>query len=203
MSSISGVSSVTANPYQPINSNGANPLMKSLQAVSRAVQSGDLSKAQSAVATFQKQVQGNSQASANQPFGNNSQANSAYQGLVTSVQSGNLSAAQQALSSLKTDLKTAKATSSSVPSQPSAPRQPSAPSQTSSGQSTAALQGVSSALQSGNLSSALSALGSIQTSAFGSNSEANSAYQSLVTALQSGNSSAAQQAFAVLEAALS
>jgi DNA-binding FadR family transcriptional regulator len=198
MSSISSISSVAANAYQPINSNGAkSQWIKSLQAVSSAVQSGDLSKAQSALATFQKQLQANSQTSANQPFGGNRQANSAYQSLVTSVQSGNLSAAQQALSSLKTDLRTSPAPSSS------APKQTSAPSQTGSGNSADDLQGVGSALKSGNLLSALSALTSIQTSSFGGNGQANAAYQSLVTALQSGNSSAAQQAFADLEAVLS
>jgi hypothetical protein len=196
MNSISAVSSV-ANLNQPTNTSGSNPLMRGLRAVSSAVQSGNLATAKSALATFQKQLQGNSPTSAtNQPFGSNRQANSAYQSLVNSVQSGDLSAAQQALSSLKTDLKITKAAS------PSASSQASAPSQTSSGQSAADLQSVGSALQSGNLSSALSAVTSIQTSAFGSNSQANSAYQSLVIALQSGNSSAAQQAFAALQAAL-
>lgn len=190
------MSSVT-NPYLPSYVNSSNGLLKSLQAVSSAVQAGNLSRAQSALATFQKQLPDNSPTAANQPFGSNTQANSAYQSLVRSVQSGNLSVAQQALASLKTDLKAAKAPASS-PSNPT-----SAPIQTSAGQSTANLQDVHSALQSGNLSSALSELTSLQTSSFGSNSQANAAYQSLVTALQSGDSSTAQQAFAVLEAALS
>ncbi len=213
MSSISSVSSV-GNSYQPVNSNGSDPLMKSLRAVSSAVQSGNVADAQSALATFQKQLQGNSPASAHQPFGSNHQANSAYQSLVHSVQTGDLAGAQQAVSSLKTDLRTSQTPTSSPPSQTNAGQAVRASSrlragpaanvtsQTSSGQSTDELQGVNSALQSGNLLDALSALTSIQTSSFGSNGQANSAYQSLVTALQSGNSSAAQQAFAVLQAVL-
>jgi hypothetical protein len=195
MSSISRVSSA-GYLNQPINSNASNPLMKSLQAVSSALQSGNISQAQSALAKFQKQLQGNSQTSSSQPFGNNSQANSAYQSLVSSVQSGNLSVAQQALSSLKTDLKTSKAPTASSSNQASS-------NQTGSSQAAEDLQGVGSALQSGNLSSALSALTSIQESSFGSNSQANLDYQSLVTALQTGNLLAAQQAYAALSADLS
>jgi hypothetical protein len=195
MSSISRVSSA-ANLQQAINSNASSPLMKSLQAVSSALQSGNVADAHSALAKFQKQLQGNSQTSTSQPFGNNSQANSAYQSLVSSVQSGNLWTAQQSLASLKTDLKIPQAPSSSASSQTSSAL-------ASSSQSTEELQSVGSALRSGNLSTALSALTTIQASSFGSNSQASSDYQSLVNALQSGNLSAAQQAYAALEADLS
>jgi DNA-binding FadR family transcriptional regulator len=195
MSSISSVSSA-GYLYQPNYSNASNPLLKSLQAVSSAVESGNVADAQSALAKFQKQLQGNSQTASSQPFGNNSQANSAYQSLVSSVQSGNLSDADKAVSSLKAYLKTSKAPAASASSKASS-------AQTSSSQAAEDLQGVGSALQSGNLSSALSAVTSIQTSSFGSNSQATSDYQSLVTALQTGNISAAQQAYAALNADLS
>jgi soluble cytochrome b562 len=190
MSNISVVSPV-GYVSQPIKSYGSDPLMKSLQAVSSALQAGNISQAQSALAKFQKQLSGNSPTAPSQPFGSNSQANSSYQSLVSSVQSGNLSAAQQAFSSLKTDLQTPKASSSSA-SNPA-----------SSALATEDLKSIGSALQSGNLSSALSALTSIQTSSFGGNRQANSDYQTLVTALQSGNLLAAQQAYAALEADLS
>jgi hypothetical protein len=52
-------------------------------------------------------LQNNPQTSANQPFGNNSQANTDYQSLVGALQTGNLSNAQKAFSSLQTDLQAA------------------------------------------------------------------------------------------------
>lgn len=195
MSSIPSVSSAGYLDL-PDNLQVANPLTKILQAVSSALQSGNIAAAQRALAKFQNQLQGNASTSASQPFGNNSQANSAYQNLVSSIQSGNLSVAQQALSSLKTDLTPSKAPSATEASQVSF-------GQPTSGQATEDLQSVASALQSGNLSSALSVLTSIQASSFGSNSQASSDYQALVTALQSGNLLAAQQAYAALEADLS
>jgi len=106
MSSISSVSSTT-NLYQPTNQNGFGQFVQDFQAIGSALQSGDLSTAQSALATFQQDLQGNSQTSSIQPFGKNSQANSDYQNLVSALQSGNLSNAQQAFASLQTDLKSA------------------------------------------------------------------------------------------------
>jgi hypothetical protein len=106
MSSISSVSSTT-NLYQPANQNGFGQFVQDFQAIGSALQSGDLSTAQSALATFQQDLQGNSQTSSSQPFGKNSQANSDYQNLVSALQSGNLSNAQQAFASLQTDLKAA------------------------------------------------------------------------------------------------
>lgn len=106
MSSISSVSSAT-NPYLPPNQNGYGQFGQDFNAIGSALQSGDLSTAQSALATFQQDLQGNSQTPASQPFGKNSQANTAYQSLVSALQSGNLSDAQKAFGSLQTDLKAA------------------------------------------------------------------------------------------------
>jgi hypothetical protein len=106
MSSISSVSSAT-NPYQTTNQNGFGQIFKDFKAVGSALQTGDLSTAQSALATFQQDLQGNSQTSANQPFGKNSQANSDYQSLASALNSGDLAAAQKAFASLQTDLKAA------------------------------------------------------------------------------------------------
>jgi hypothetical protein len=108
MSSISSVSSAT-NPYQTTNQNGFAQIAQAFQAVGSALQSGDLSTAQSALASFQQTLQAgaqsNSQTSANQPFGKNSQANTDYQNLTSALQSGSLSGAQQAYTSLQNDLK--------------------------------------------------------------------------------------------------
>lgn len=188
--------SAAASSSRPVNLQGVDPLMRSLQAVSSALQSGNIAAAQSALTKFQKQLQGVSPTYASQPFGNNGQANSAYQSLVSFVHSGNLSAAQQALSGLKTDLTKPKSLLSSTSSQASS-------GQTSSVQAAGDLQSVGSALKSGNLSSALSVLTSIQASSFGGNGQAYSDYQALVTALQSGNVLAAQEAYAALDADLS
>jgi outer membrane protein assembly factor BamD (BamD/ComL family) len=68
------------------------------------------------LAAFQKSAQAasqsNSQTATNQPFGKNSQANTAYQNLTSALQSGNLSTAQQAFASLQNDLKSASSASS-------------------------------------------------------------------------------------------
>lgn len=109
MSSISGISSNT-NQYPPSSQNGFGQVVQDFQAIGTALQSGSLSSAQNALATFQQAVQPNSQASSSQPFGSNTQANSDYQNLVGALQSGNLSTAQQAFSSLQTDLKSTSST---------------------------------------------------------------------------------------------
>jgi len=104
MSSISSVASATS-PYQTTNQSGFSQLVQNFNAIGTALQSGDLSSAQSALTTFQQSVQGSSQATASQPFGKNSQANTDYQSLTSSLQSGNLASAQKAFTSLQKDLK--------------------------------------------------------------------------------------------------
>lgn len=106
MSNVSSVSSTT-NAYQTTNQNNFGQSIQDFKAIGSALQSGDLSTAQSALATFQQDLQGNSQTSANQPFGNNTQANTDYKSLTSALQSGDLSTAQKAFSSLQSDLKAA------------------------------------------------------------------------------------------------
>lgn len=111
MSSISSVSSTT-NPYayQTTSQNSFSQIAQDFQAVGSALQSGDLSAAQSALTTFQQALQGSSSQSSNtnsQPFGKNSSANTDFQNLTSALQSGNLSGAQKAFASLQTDLKSA------------------------------------------------------------------------------------------------
>lgn len=103
MSSISSASSTT-NPYQATNLNAFTQFVNDFNAIGSALQSGNLSDAQSALATFQQDLPGNSQTSTNPPFGNNSQANADYQSLVSALKSGNLADAQQAYASLQNDL---------------------------------------------------------------------------------------------------
>jgi hypothetical protein len=106
MSSISGVSSTT-NPYQIAYQSSLDQFGQDFKAVGSALQSGDLSSAQSALAAFQKDLQGNSQTSTNQPFGKNTQANKDFQSLTSTLQSGDLAAAQKAFAGVQTDLKAA------------------------------------------------------------------------------------------------
>ena len=106
MSSISGVSN-TSNAYQTSTQNSPWQAFKDFQAIGSALQSGDLSTAQSALTTFQQLLPNNPQVSTNQPFSKNSPANTDFQSLTSALQSGDLSGAQKAFASLQTDLKAA------------------------------------------------------------------------------------------------
>jgi hypothetical protein len=114
MSSISSVSSAT-NPYLTSNQSGIGQFFQDFKALGSALQSGNLSTAQSALSTFQQDLQASAPAAAqtssqssSQPFGKNTQANTDFQNLTSALQSGDLSGAQQAFASLQNDLKTAK-----------------------------------------------------------------------------------------------
>lgn len=114
MSNISNVASTT-NTYPTANqSSGVSQLIQNFKAIGTALESGDLSTAQTALSSFQKALQGvsqgNSQTSSSQPFGKNSQANSDYQNLTNALQSGDLASAQKAYASLQTDLKSSQST---------------------------------------------------------------------------------------------
>jgi hypothetical protein len=106
MSTIAGVASM-ANPYQSTDQSGFGQIVHDFNSICNALQSGNVSAAQSALSAFQQDLQGNSQTSASQPFGSNSQANTDFQSLVSSLQKGDLSSAQKAFASLQTDLQSA------------------------------------------------------------------------------------------------
>ncbi|HTB84291.1 MAG TPA: hypothetical protein VK742_11605 [Candidatus Sulfotelmatobacter sp.] len=108
MSSISSVSS-SSPAYQNYNAGNVQQTVQDFQAIGNALQSSDVSSAQSALTTFQQALatNTNSQSATIQPFGKNSQANTDFQSLVSSLQSGNLNNAQQAYTSLQKDLKPA------------------------------------------------------------------------------------------------
>lgn len=88
-----------------VSSAATGQISQDFQALGSALQSGNLSHAQSALATFEQDLQASSQAAAGQPFGKNSQANADFQKLTSAVNSGNLTSAQPAYSSLQSDLK--------------------------------------------------------------------------------------------------
>jgi len=103
MSSISSVPAVTS-PYLAASQSDFGQTVQDFNAIGSALQSGDLTTAQSELTTFQQALQGSLSAPATQPFGKNSQANADYQNLTSSLQSGNLAGAQKAFTSLKNDL---------------------------------------------------------------------------------------------------
>jgi ribosomal protein S20 len=111
MSAISSISSAT-NSYQTASLNGFDQAFKDLKSIGTALQSGDLSSAQSALTAFQQAQPAATQAPGSQPFGQNSQANTDYKSLTTALSSGDLSAAQKAFTSLKADLKTTQSSQS-------------------------------------------------------------------------------------------
>jgi hypothetical protein len=78
-----------------------------LEVIGSKLKSGNLSAVQTALSTFQQNVQGNP------PFGMNSQANTDYQNLMADVQSGDLPAAQKNFDRLQTDLKPEKTSTKS------------------------------------------------------------------------------------------
>jgi hypothetical protein len=107
MNNISNVSGAI-NPYQPPSQDNLTQFVQDFKGIGSALNAGNLSTAQSALATFQQDLQGNLQTSANQPFGKNSQANNDYQSLTSALQAGDVKAAQTAFASLQTDLKAAR-----------------------------------------------------------------------------------------------
>jgi outer membrane protein assembly factor BamD (BamD/ComL family) len=103
MSSVSSIASAT-NTNQTTSQNNFFQIRKDFNSIGSALQSGNLSDAQSALSAFQQDLQSSSQLSSTQPFGTNTQANTDYQNLTSALQSGNLSDAQKAYSSLQSDL---------------------------------------------------------------------------------------------------
>src|ERR1017187_8646053 len=112
MSSISSVASAT-NPYQTTNRDSFGQSFKDFQAIGSALQSGNLSAAQSALAAFQQNLQstspssaastssGSSTAATSGPFGSNTKANTDLQSLTSALQSAYTADAIHAFASLQ------------------------------------------------------------------------------------------------------
>ena len=105
---VSSVSSATSL-YQPENQALFQQQAQDFNTLASALQSGNLSTAQSAFTSWQQDLTSiappNQQSTQqSQPFGSNSQANSDFQSLSSALQSGDISSAQQAFANLKQDL---------------------------------------------------------------------------------------------------
>lgn len=107
MSTVSSISSTT-NTYQN-SADRVRALSQDFEAISSALQSGNLLSAQAALTSFQQALQQSQQVSATQPFGKNTQANSDFNAMATDLQSGDITGAQKAFSSLQKDLKESQA----------------------------------------------------------------------------------------------
>jgi len=108
MSSITGVSSVAAaaNPFliNALHNNNVPQGIKDFQAIGTAIQSGNLTVAQSALTLFQRDLQTGTQTATTQPFGTNTQANADFQTLTLALKTGDLAGAQKAFTTLQTHL---------------------------------------------------------------------------------------------------
>lgn len=105
---VSSVSSATSL-YPPENQALFQQQAQDFNTLASALQSGNLSTAQSAFTSWQQDLTSiappNQQSTQqSQPFGSNSQANSDFQSLSSALQSGDISSAQQAFANLKQDL---------------------------------------------------------------------------------------------------
>ena len=109
MSSIASVLPMTGfNQIKPVysvvNQGSPAPLAQSVKSIGSALQTGNLSAAQKALASPQQNLPMGLLLSVSQPSGNNSQANTDYQAMRNALVSGNLTAAQQAYVRLQSDL---------------------------------------------------------------------------------------------------
>jgi hypothetical protein len=110
MSAITGVGSAIS-PYPITNQGGFDQIVEDFNSIGAALQSGNVSSAQTALVAFQQDLHTNPLTSASQSFGGNSVANADYQSLVGALQIGNLSNAQRAFASLQADLQFAQSPS--------------------------------------------------------------------------------------------
>jgi len=108
---VSNVSSVT-NTTPAANASWYQQQFQDFKALASALQSGDLSGAQSAFSSWQSDLQSIAPSNAqsqvqDQPFGSNTKANSDFQALSSALQSGDISGAKQAFANLKKDVQSA------------------------------------------------------------------------------------------------
>jgi len=104
---VSNISS-TANACQNSATDGFGQLFKDFKGIGSAIQSGDLSSAQSALTTFQSDLQSNTGKNPlSQLFSNNDSLNKDLAALQTAVQSNDPAAAKDALKTLMQDMKSA------------------------------------------------------------------------------------------------
>jgi DNA-binding FadR family transcriptional regulator len=107
---MSSLSVNSVNSYSQTYQNKVQQQQQDFQALGSALQSGNLSGAQTAFAALQQQLQSQSAQTTQQPSSSNSSSSnpvsSDFQTLSNALQSGNLSDAQNAFAQLQSDLQT-------------------------------------------------------------------------------------------------
>ena len=94
------------NPYRQISLNAANPSQSNLQSLASALQSGNLTAAQNAFATFEQSFSASNSQQGSSQSGQSSPVNSDIQTLSSALKSGNLTSAQSAFLQLQKDMQT-------------------------------------------------------------------------------------------------
>jgi len=201
---ISGVSSSTSAYQLNQNNPYLNNIGQQFMQLAQALQSNDLSAAQSAYSSLQNIFQ-NSSSGQTAPSGS---IGADFQAIGTALQSGDVTSAQSALTALQQDAQAARQTGSSSGSRGAHHHHHHGGQfNSAAAQQVSDLNSLGSALQSGNTSSAQSALNAFlqdiqsnsgSSSLFSGNSQASADLQSLQSALQSNNLSAAQSSYALL-----
>ncbi len=194
--SISSIAS--SSVYQSSYTNPFQAVKKDFKNINSALQSGDLSAAQTAFSTLQTDTSTVS--------GTNNSSNPMsqdIQGLGSALQSGSLTDAQQAFSKIQSDMK-----GHGKFARQQMELQSSLSSASDTGNTIKQdFQNMSAALQSGNLTDAQKAFATLQQDVPAQNSQNNSQFskdiQSLGNALQSGDLSSAQQVFSTIQAKMS
>jgi DNA-binding FadR family transcriptional regulator len=218
--SIAGLSSNSiTNWRQQQQQNPFQQIKQDFKQLASALQSGDLSNAQSAYSSIQKILQGDQSSSSSESSSNGSSAlQSDFATLGQALQSGDLSQAQSAFSQLQNDYQVGSQSGADGAATPSEAQDQYVSSQTQdpAQQARQDYNQLAGALQSGSLSGAQSAFAALQqlvqnqdgsnttsstNSASGSDAIAND-FSALGQALSSGNLTQAQGAFSQLQSAV-
>lgn len=199
--SSSGTSSTTASSGSSTSSSAANPLQQLLDQLGTALQSGDISSAQTALSSFLASAPSGAGGNGG-PTGDQSTTGKAISSLFSAIQSGDLTTAQSDYATVSALLSGSGDTSGSAGTSAT----------TGTGQDSfqQLISQIGTALQSGDISSAQSALSQFQSDApppppssgNGPDSSAGKALSSLFSSIQSGDLTSAQSAYASLESLL-
>ncbi|HUI31927.1 MAG TPA: hypothetical protein VLX91_17085 [Candidatus Acidoferrales bacterium] len=196
--------SPTTSAYQLAQTNSnQNIIGQQFMQLEQALQSGDVSAAQSAYSTIQSSFQ-NSSSGLGALSGTSL---SDFQAIGTALQSGDVSSAESALAALQQDAQAATGSSSGSGAVHHHHHHHKGQVNSSMAQQMSDLNSLGSALQSGSASSAQSAFSALlqdvqndsgSSSLFSGNSQSSIDLQGIQSALQSNNLSAAQSSYAFL-----
>ena len=195
-SSSSTSSATSSSTTGATSSSSANPLQQLLDQLGTALQSGDISSAQSALASFQA----NAPSGVGSSGGDQSTTGKALSSLFSAIQSGDLTSAKSDYATVSALLSGSNSSGGTTSS--------SATNGTAQDPFQQLISQIGTALKSGDISSAQSALSQFQSNAppppsgNGPDSSTGKAISSLFSSIQSGDLTSAQSAYASLESLL-